>query len=360
LTVSKSVKTHLEQRYLKKTKLIIVDGHCSVGKSSISKGVFKQISLNQDAYWLHEECEKHPIRDQEFSFGELDTAEGMERNKLGMLQKWAAFRDSILSSGKVCITEGCLLHAYDRFFIHSLWSDEQITAYYTQVMETIRELNPMIVFLHRPGLGKSLEKAFVARGQWWKDLMLKRDDLHVYFKDHIYVDENSMYDAIEFEQQKMMEIFDGLQCSKVKIDTSAEQWDQYIQRIISFFGSGYRKLDPFPCDLEQYIGRYRWENRTDAEDWIIDFDDSNQCLYTSLFWPYMPMQCVAENVFELISFPVTMHFQKNDAGLQFRVEGNYEWDYNDQIFVKDQVSESPYGRVVIIYALQLAVIIHQV
>ncbi len=39
------------------TKLIIVDGHSSVGKSSISKSVYKQIALDHDAYWLHEECE---------------------------------------------------------------------------------------------------------------------------------------------------------------------------------------------------------------------------------------------------------------------------------------------------------------
>ena len=42
------------------TKLIIVDGHSSVGKSSISKSVYKQIELIHDAYWLHEECENHP------------------------------------------------------------------------------------------------------------------------------------------------------------------------------------------------------------------------------------------------------------------------------------------------------------
>ena len=82
------------------TKLIIVDGHCSAGKSSISKSIAKQISLGQDAYWLHEECDNHPIRHGEFRFGALDTASGMESNRLGMLNKWEAFRDSIKSVRK--------------------------------------------------------------------------------------------------------------------------------------------------------------------------------------------------------------------------------------------------------------------
>ena len=317
-----------------RTKLIIVDGHSSVGKSSVSKSVYKQISLDHGAYWLHEECENHPIRHHEFSFGELDTAEGMELNRIGMLKKWMAFRDSIKSSGQVCVTEGCLLHAYDRYFIHSLWNENDVVTYYSQVVEVINELDPIIVFLYRPDLRKSLEKAFIARGQWWRDLMLKRDDLHVYFKNHDYVNENSMFAAIDYEQRKMMEIFDRLQCSKIKIDTSAEQWDRYSQEIIAACGLKYKKVAPYPCDMMQYLGTYRRQIGTEADEWIINYDDINKCLYTSLFWPYMPMRCTAEDVFELISFPVELHFQKNENSMQFSVHGNYDWEYNNQLFIK--------------------------
>jgi hypothetical protein len=316
------------------TKLIIVDGHSSVGKSSTSKSVYKQITLDHTAYWLHEECENHPIRQNEFSFGELDTAEGMELNRIGMLKKWMVFRDSIKSSGNVCITEGCFLHAYDRYFIHSLWDEKDVITYYEQVLEVIDELDPIIVFLYRPDLRKSLEKAFLARGEWWRDLMLRRDDLHVYFKNHVYINENSMFAAIEYEQLKMMEIFDTLQCSKIKIDTSEEQWDQYVQEIIAHCGLKHRNVSPYPCDRKQYLGTYRLQNGSENDKWIINYDDNNECLYTSLFWPYMPMRCIADHVFELISFPVELHFQRNEDRLQFRVHGNYDWEYNNQIFIK--------------------------
>ena len=314
------------------TKLIIVDGHSSVGKSSISKSVYKQIGLDHDAYWLHEECENHPIRHKEFSFGELDTAEGMALNRNGMLQKWMAFRDSIKASGKVCVTEGCFLHSYDRYFIHSIWKEDEIVTYSSQVLEAIKELNPVLVFLYRPDLRKSLEKAFIARGKWWRDLMLRRDDLHVYFKDHEYVNEDSMFAAIEYEQIKMMEIFDRLRCSKIKIDTSEEQWEQYVQEIIAFLGLEYGKIDSIPCDVKQYLGTYRWENGT--AEWTFNYDETNKSLYTSLFWPYMPMRCMADDVFELISFPVELHFQKNKSRMQFSVHGNYDWEFNNQVFIK--------------------------
>lgn len=316
------------------TELIIVDGHSSVGKSSISKSVYRQVSIDHDAYWLHEECENHPIRHNEFSFGALDTAEGMELNRIGMLKKWTAFKDSIWSSGKICITEGCLLHAYDRYFIHSLWDENDLVTYYSQVVDVIRELNPLIVFLYRPDLRKSLEKAFTARGQWWRNLILRRDDLHVYFRNHEYVDEDSMFAAIEYEQIKMMEIFERLQCSKVKVDTSEEQWDQYVQEILACLGLAYRSMASHPFAMKQYLGTYRLQNGAEDDEWIIQYDDTNNCLYTTLFWPYMPMRCLAENVFELISFPVELHFQKTKDRMQFRVHGNYDWNYNNQLFIK--------------------------
>ena len=84
----------------------------------------------------------------------------------------------------------------------------------------------------------------------------------MYFRDHEYVSENSMFAAIEFEQIKMMEIFDRLQCSKIKIDTSEEQWDQYIHEIVGFLGLEYGMVDPYPCDMKQYLGIYRRQNGT--------------------------------------------------------------------------------------------------
>lgn len=316
------------------SQLIIVDGHSSVGKSSISKSVYQQINRSHPAYWLHEECENHPIRSGEFRFGALDTAMGMEQNRIGMLEKWKAFRDSIVASGKMCVTEGCFLHAYDRYFIHGPWSSTEINAYCAQVLDVIKNLNPIIVLLYRPDLRKSLEKAFIARGQWWKDLILRRDDLHVYFKDHVYVDENSMFDAVTFEQSRIMEMFESLDCSKIKIDTSEEKWEQYTREIVQYSGLQYQKDDPRRCEMSPYPGAYRWQNGTENDDWIIQYDDANDCLYTTLFWPYMPMRRVKEDVFELISFPVELRFCDGADGMKFTVHGNYDWEYNEQVFIK--------------------------
>jgi len=43
---------------------------------------------------------------------------------------------------------------------------------------------------------------------------------------------------------------------------------------------------------------------------------------------------VAEDVFELISFPVEMGFQRTEARMTFSVHGNYDWGYNDLALVR--------------------------
>ena len=67
---------------------------------------------------------------------------------------------------------------------------------------------------------------------------------------------------------------------------------------------------------------------------MIKYDETKKCLFTSLFWPYMPMRCAAQGVFELISFPVELRFRAGARGLQFEVRGNYDWDLNGQVFTR--------------------------
>lgn len=78
-----------------KHKLIIVDGPSTVGKSSISKNVYRQIARENKALWLYEECQDHPIRKGEFSAGDIRSTEGMERNRLQMLSKWRLFSSKL-------------------------------------------------------------------------------------------------------------------------------------------------------------------------------------------------------------------------------------------------------------------------
>jgi hypothetical protein len=315
-----------------KHKLIIVDGPSTVGKSSISKKIYKQIGNQEGAYWLHEECEEHPIRYHEFSAGDIHSKEGMDLNRESMLRKWKAFKQEIEQSKKICITEGCFLHAIDRYLIESVWDIEQIQGYFNDILKILEELNPLIVFLYRPDLKSSFQKAFIDRGDRWKNLILKIPEPVGYFKTHPYNGDESIYEWLSYEQDMMSDIFDGLSCNKMKFDTSEGNWNNYTRLITE--KTSYSYCDPKyeQADPEKFCGKYRHED--DGRNWHIHYDEEKKEFYTFFFWPYMPMKYLGNDQFELISFPVILHFDHKNNQLRFKISGNYDWDLNGKTFIR--------------------------
>ncbi|MFT3952271.1 MAG: hypothetical protein QM689_10080 [Oscillospiraceae bacterium] len=314
-----------------KNHLIIVDGQSTVGKSSISKGLYTQIADKENVYWLHEECENHPIRFHEFDEGDIHTREGMELNRIQMLKKWEAFRDEVLQSDHRCITEGCFLHALDRYLLASAWNQKEVEDFYHQIIDVIKPLNPLIVFLYRPDIQKSFEKAFTSRGECWKNIVLGTPEPYGYFENHQYNGDESIFKGLAYEQEQMKEIYKNLKCEKIMIDTSNEDWARYICKLTERIGYQYDNKPNRAIDKLKYCGTYQIERGEDI--WQIQMDQNEQ-LFSSLFWDYMPMNNVGNDSFELISFPVKIKFENIDGIQQFTVEGNYDWSFNGKRFIR--------------------------
>ncbi|MBN2853216.1 MAG: hypothetical protein JXQ23_10830 [Clostridia bacterium] len=313
-------------------KLIIIDGQSTAGKSTISKSVSEQLSLLDNVYWLHEECFEHPIRHDEFKAGCIHTLEGMEINKKVMLDKWSAFYDDIVLKNQVCITEGCFLHSIDRYLLDSIWNEQQIKDYFDQIMEILTPLHPLIIFLKRSDIEKSFKRAFKDRGDWWRDLILSIPEPYGYFETHDYTGDESIFDSIRYSQDQMEKIFDDLLCTKLKIDTSNDLWDSYVKQITEYAGYHYLKTDKTVADIEKYCGTYKLLDGSNR--WVISYDHEKKQFYTSLFWPYMAMTYTGEDCLELSSFPAKLKFELINEKLCFTVHGNYDWNYNNKMFVK--------------------------
>lgn len=314
-------------------RLIIVDGPSTVGKSSISKSVYKQLAEHLPAYWLHEECQHHPIIEGEFEAGDIHAAEGMEQNRAAMLRKWTAFRDSLLADSRICITEGCFFHTIDRYLLESVWTTEQICDYFHQVIDILEPLHPLIVFVYRSELRKSFEEAFAARGEWWKDLIMGVPEPYGYFETHAYTGADSVFAGCAYEQELMATVYEAIQCNKLKLDTGAKEWDYYTAQIVKRCGYRYEKPVVPTIQAQRYTGIYQQEDGKSI--WTISYDPGKG-LYSSLFWPYMPMTCTDEATLELLSFPVTLHFSEQNGQSSFLVEGNYDWDYNGKRFIRTE------------------------
>ncbi|SFN25811.1 hypothetical protein [Proteiniclasticum ruminis] len=312
-----------------KTRLIILDGPSTVGKSSLSKSIYHQLKERYHTKWLHEECSDHPIGTGEFEKGDLTTAEGMEKNRKHMITKWSELAKRIQEEDTIYILEGCFLHALDRYLIGSVWTEKEIDAYFVEIGKILEPLHPFFVFLHREDLRQSFEKAFQARGNWWKDLILKAPEPCGYFKNHPYTGEESIFESIHYEQQQMDRVFQRLSGHKLKMETSEENWKKYTEVLLKALGVPYEEKNLQCQDIQSYVGTYESHG---GHRWSISWDAEKKLLYSSLFWPYMPMEVLGDRTLGLLSFPVTLRF--SDTLSTFQVEGNYDWDLNGELYHK--------------------------
>ena len=314
---------------MKDTKLIIVTGMSGVGKSTSAQNLARLFQQNDISYtWYHEEMKDHPIRwinGGEFTVGDLCSEEGMELNIADMFDRWTSLINKIMDIGGVHIMEGCLYENINRYFFRGNYSKEKIIAFYDKLMKILELTNLQIIFLYRPKIKENLEKAFVVRGDRWKNLILNPKS-YTYFDTHEYVDNDSVFSMWEEYQNLANSIFERYQGSKIKIDTSEEQWHSYLGSLAEYLNIKHFDKDDLPLtSIEKYCGRYFFEDANGKHE--IDVISENGNLYCSPFWfKHILMNSSGNDEFELLGFPMKFSYVFKDKKKFIRVTGNYDWD----------------------------------
>ncbi len=319
---------------MKNTRLIFVAGMSGAGKSTTAQRITNQLKRNAvDCIWLHEEIANHPIRDGEFSYGELRDENDMDTNCDLMVKRWEALAQAIVASNRVYVMEGCLYQSIIRYFIDAHYPQGKITTYYDRVMAAIAPTNPILVFLRPLDVRRALENVYPIRGDWWRELIMKFDP-EGYFKTHPFHGEGSIYEMHE-HCQRLAEIqFDRYDGWKLRLDTTSGNWVDHLRAIMELIELPYieEKGGWTPDPLDQYTGTYAAtiDGRVRS---VQVFSESNR-LYCKGFWPYMGLQPREKNLFEMASFPIEFHFREQDGKRVIKVTGTYDWSIVGQTLVK--------------------------
>jgi hypothetical protein len=306
------------------TKLIIITGISGTGKSTTAKWLYSVLQKNDIIFnYLHEECEKHPIRTNEFSYG-LQTSEAdMDINCKMMLSKWAAYRDTILNSGQSVILEACLYENIVRYFFECNYSRIKILQFYDNLMEILEPLLPIIIHLRTSDVINTFQRAFSIRGGKWKDIILK--DRCKYFLEHGYsADEDNYQVAIDYQNLAIM-AFDRFRGTKLSLDTNIQDWDAYHNEICRFLK--IRNITDKPHLLEtpqDYVGNYEVliNNKVCSFSIVL----SEKTLFCRSFWPHMAITYQGNDHFSFESFPIELQFARKEGQISsVMVSGNYDW-----------------------------------
>jgi len=327
------------------TKLIVITGMSGAGKSTTAQSLACQYQLNHIRYrWLHEEIRNHPIRAGEFSIGSLCNEKDLDSNIQDMFQRWERLIRRILTSDTVYIMEGVLYDNILRYFYESHSSLEKITWYYDELMKRLAPAQPVVVHLCRANIRATLEALYQMRGEWWKNLILHMDQ-NQYCRDHGLAGEDGVYAMWQAYQDTAQKMFQRWSGEKIEIDTTAGEWESYIERLTQFLGIEYRPLTKIAiAEPEKYCGRYRLLLGDQLHTLEISFDGTH--LYCQAFWTYMKLLPLGRNRFIFSSFPIRLTFLENSVGCieGVRVRGSYDWEIMGQTLPRVMSVGGSYGK----------------
>lgn len=318
------------------TKLIIVTGMSGSGKSTTSQEIARLYRLNGvESHWYHEEMEEHAIRwadGGEFKAVDIRTKQGMTRNIEDILDRWNRFLNRIIDVQGVHVMEGCLYQNIVRYFYDAGTSDDEIMEFYDRLMSVLERVEVHIVFLYPKDVKKTLDQAFVTRGERWKDLILKPEE-RGYYEKNKYIGDESVYRMYTDYRDLSNQIFERYKGNKIRIEVEGikEEWLGHMKGISKFLGIDYFKLETISqIDREKYLGDL-YKMSGEKTGLKILQEDQNLFLSTSWF-KHMKMNCTKVDYFELSGFPIFLTFEFVEGKRRVTIGGNYGWDINGEVF----------------------------
>jgi len=320
-----------------KTKLIIVSGMSGAGKSTTSQYISKLYKDNGiDNIWYHEEMDNHPIRWKdggEFKVADYKTEQGMGLNIKDLLTRWRVFIDTTKTSKKVHVMEGCIFQNIVRYFFPAGYKRQQIIDFYQELFQILGEIDTSLVFLYSTNPQKTLEKAFITRGESWKKIILDPGD-EIYYKINGYQGDESIYAMWTDCRDLSKTIFDNLAIDKLilKIDPEKKQWEDHHKKIAAHFALSYMGENDSRVDqADKYCGRM-FTKEGDKTSVTISKENNRLFLHFSWFNKILLIP-TKQDTFQLSAFPTRISYTFDSSATRIKLDGNYGWEINGQEFI---------------------------
>ena len=214
------------------SKWVIVEGLTGLGKSTLAHFIARQLRYQEiEANWIHEGELEHPLSIQ------IDSS--IEIFMQNALEQWQNLVSRIETSGETTILEACLFNnLLETLFSHNL-PIPQIYQYYDVIQDTIKTLQPALVYLTHTDVSKALAENFRNRGAGFKDYVFKYITNTPYAQQNGLVGEVGM---IKFWQDFVAltdQLYDRFRFKKIAIHNSSGDWVTQSQQVLDFLSIPY-------------------------------------------------------------------------------------------------------------------------
>jgi hypothetical protein len=291
-------------------RLVLVEGFPGNGKSATAQWLARQLGrAGRTARWVYEEEQPHPVLPERWT--ELPDWQARFADWLG---RWTQFAEEARASDAVTVLESAWLQVPVARMLRQDLGPALIAAFVHKTVETMRGLDPRLVYLWQPAPEVAMQKLFTRRGMTWATW-------HV-----------SFFDPTPFARARRLSGFDGLLrywrehsdlCDAVvrgaglptlALDPRAGSWEERRQAIAGFCDLAPVADAPWTeAQLVRFPGEYhdgsrRFVVRREADGLVLD----------GLLWPANRLLPVGPGVVEAESWPFLLVFLENG---DLRIDG---------------------------------------
>jgi hypothetical protein len=295
-------------------RLVLVEGFPGNGKSATAQWLARQLGrTGRTARWVYEEEKPHPV------LGERWTEHASWQARFAdWLSRWAHFAEQARASDAVTVLESAWLQVPLARMLRQDLAPKLISAYVHKTVETMRRLDPVLIYLWTPAPEEAMQKLFVRRGMTWATW-------HV-----------SFFDSTPFARARRLSGFDGLLrywrehsdlCDAVVrgagLPTLAldprESWEERRRAIAGLLGFAPVADEPWTeGQLDRFPGEYRAETRR----LTVRRGDDGGLVLDGLLWPGNRLLPVGPDAVEAESWPFVLTFQEADGVVSgLRIDG---------------------------------------
>ncbi len=289
-------------------RLILLEGLPGTGKTTNSYRLFEQLVRNgRDVRWLHEVSQPHPalfftescftkeeyrsytqknpevaemldsiaqVRATTVGIDHLTAARilpgrentawyrellrydvmgfPLERYEPVALEKWEAFADAALRNDTIFILDSGIFQYQIFTYLLNVAEYSRLAGFVHGVMEMLRLLHPVLIYLYREKVEDSI--AFLENQRGIRDLIStwERDKGRPYYRNK-QQDVTAFYDFLKEYAHWASRLFDELVCDKLKIEITAQDWTNYETQMLQFLGIPRKEAPAYEAEDGTYV-----------------------------------------------------------------------------------------------------------
>ena len=149
------------------------------------------------------------------------------------LRKWRTYAQEAQQSTIVTACDGLLFHGNMTDLLLMNAASEVLRTYVAQVIETISDLNPVVIYFTHPDIAHALRSICDARGSEWEEYQVNWKVLSPYGVERSLSGFDGLVQLYQSYCALCNEIFAQLTLPKLAIRNEGD-WARYYQKILSF------------------------------------------------------------------------------------------------------------------------------